>query len=247
MNRRFCLLARQARRCAAGLVGSVLLLGCAHAPLPDLDERDQQLALVAGRIEAMGKVMQADRAVLYELIAETMCPNPRVRAFLNSCPSLGEEGCHLQDLSSVLGDMASLDHVVVYYFPGQDPRHPDDERKAIIKNLVRRHVRRPTTRLLVAAMPAYVPSKMPAHTIVPLVEQAARSLRQVVGEYYAAERRLAHPNEAPLRMLPATGLSCNHPGQILRPYLRQKDDQPFVNEPRVGQPQIVAWAFLVDC
>lgn len=220
-------------------------VACA-APQPRPDPHDAEIANLKRQIDAVQRAQHEDRAALFEMLAETLCPNVRVRSFFQSCTTLGTDTCPLSDLSDILGEMANLDHAMIYYYPGVDASNPAVERRAMIKNLVRRHVRRPTTRLLVVALPASIPAKFAAAVRIEVGEMA-RSVRKLVSEFYVAERREAHPNEAPLSMLPPTAITCSQPEAVIRPFLRIPDNRPLPREPQRGQPQIVIWAFLVDC
>lgn len=225
----------------------LITLGAACAtPQPRPDPHDAEIAILKRQVMAVQQAQHEDRTALFEMLAETLCPNVRVRSFFQSCTTLGTDTCPLSDLSDILGEMATLDHVMIYYYPGVDASNPADERRAMIKNLVRRHIRRPTTRLLVVALPAAIPAKFAASVRIEVGEMA-RSLRKLVGEFYVAERREAHPKEAPLPMLPATAITCNQAEAVLRPFLRIPDNRPLPREPQRGQPQIIIWAFLVDC
>lgn len=225
----------------------LLTLGMACAAPPRRpDPHDAEIATLKRQVAAVQQSQHEDRTVLFEMLAETLCPNVRVRSFFQSCTTLGTDTCPLSDLSDILGEMSTLDHVMIYYYPGVDASNPADERRAMIKNLVRRHVRRPTTRLLVVALPASIPAKFAASVRIEVGEMA-RSLRRLVGEFYVAERRETHLKEAPLPMLPATAITCNQAEAVLRPFLRIPDNRPLPREPQRGQPQVIIWAFLVDC
>jgi hypothetical protein len=221
------------------------LSACAAVqPVPD--PRDLEVQRIKTELAEVKAAQTEDRAVLYETLAETLCPNPRVRAFFQSCPMLRDDECPLQDLTGILAEMSTLDHTMIYLHLGQNPYNLADERKALIKALVRRHVRRPMTRLFVVALPANLPARL-AGKGRQSVAEIARQIRNIVAEYYVAERRETHPKEPPLPTLPPTAITCSQPDQVLRPFLRTPDNRALPTEPSRGQPQFITWAFLVDC
>lgn len=228
--------------CTAAWCG---LSGCASQQ-PAIEGVETELRRVKNELADVKSAQAEDRAVLYETLSETLCPNPRVRAFFQSCPMLRDDECPLQDLSGILGEMATLDHTMIYLHLGQNAYNLADERKALIKALVRRHVRRPMTRLFVVSLPANLPTHL-ASKGRQSVSEITRHLRNIVAEYYAAERRESHPKEPPLPMLPPTAITCSQPDQILRPFLKNPDNRALPIEPKRGQPQFISWAFLVDC
>lgn len=135
--------------------------------------------------------------------------------------------------------MTSLDHVIAYVWP--DSPYLALERVGQLKDIIRRHNRLSTSRLLVVTAPAG-----PSSEDTSRAELAALKLRNsVLKDLYPSIRH----DEPALATLPPLFLACNERDEILRRYRTElpNRDTEMKGEPTAKQPRIVVWFFLVDC
>jgi len=174
-----------------------------------------------------------------ELSRMVGCSNSQVRDFMRSCVSRHNFVCSVQNIDQALRVMTNINHVIAYVWP--DNPALVLERVGQLKEILRRHTRLSTSRLLVVAAPAGTSAIDTSRA-----EQIARSLRnQIVTDIYPA----THPEKPALPTLPPLLLGCNERDELLRRYRQvlPNRDTEVSGEPKVNQRRIVLWFFLVDC
>lgn len=167
------------------------------------------------------------------------CSNSLVRDFMRSCVSRDNYVCSSSSVDNALRAMTGIDHVIAYVWP--DSPSLAIERIGQLKEIMRRHNRLSTSRLLVVTAPAG-----PSSEDTSRADLVALKLRNaVVKELFPAVR----PGEPTLATLPPLFLACNERDQILRRYRAElpNRDAEVKGEPSAKQPRIVIWFFFVDC
>lgn len=219
---------------------SFLAMGSCVDLEPKLKEMEAQIdqlrnsnANLAGQVTTL----RNDHDELSRLVG---CANPQVRDFMRACVSRHNFVCSVQSVESALRVMTSIPHIMAYVWPDGPPALAL-ERVGQFKELMRKHTRLSTTRLLVVAAPAGTTA-----TETSQAEQVALRIRnQVINELYPQ----SNPGQAPLPTLPPLLLGCRERDELLRRYqqILPNRDTPFANEPKPNQKRIVLWFFLVDC
>ena len=181
-------------------------------------------------------MLRSDHDELSRLVG---CSNTQIRDFMRSCVSRHNFVCSVQNIDQALRVMTNINHVIAYVWP--DSPALVLERIGQIKEVLRRHTRLSTSRLLVVAAPAGTSSIDTSRA-----EQIARSLRnQIVTDIYPA----THPEKPTLPTLPPLLLGCNERDELLRRYRQMlpNRDTEVIGEPKSNQRRIVLWFFIVDC
>lgn len=227
-----------------------LVVGTLGSCYAELEETLRNQAMLVGKqqghinrqqqaIEAIAEQYNTLRFDHDELSRMVGCSNPQVRDFMRSCVSRQNFVCSSNSVDKALKAMTSIDHVIAYVWP--DSPTLALERVGQLKDIIRRHNRLSTSRLLVVTAPAG-----PGSDDTSRADLVARKLRNaVVQELYSAVR----PGEPPLATLPPLFLACNERDEILRRYRTElpNRDSEVKGEPGAKQPRIVLWYFLVDC
>ncbi len=207
----------------------------------ELDRMSAQISLLKTENSKLSDDQKKMHNDLEQVSRMAGCPNPVVREFMRACSSGSGTECSPQMAEHAIMLMASNpDHVMAAVRPQQSAAL-SAVKVGYIKTLLRQHVRAPTTRLLVVAMPAGRDAKD-----TEMAESVARRLRNwTVETLYPS----VHAGEEPLPALPPVFLSCAQKEEILRRYLKANPqrDVPVPGEPGLSERRILLWFFLVDC
>lgn len=220
-------------------LGFLLLGSCAEYDQL-IKQHETELELLRKQNSYLAGLLSALRNDHDELSRLVGCSNSQVRDFMRACVSRQNFVCSVQSVESALKVMTNVSHVMAYVLPDTVPVLAL-ERIGQFKELVRRHTRLSTTRLLVVAAPAGTSAAETSQA-----EQVALKLRnQLVLDIYPQ----SNPDQPPLPTLPPLLLGCRERDELLRRYqqILPNRDTPVSNEPKPNQRRIVLWFFLVDC
>lgn len=201
----------------------------------------QQSTKIAG-LEASAARAKKD---LQSIAGGALCTDQRVRDFLTECRS--ESGCKSQDFERNLEYMNKQPHVIAFLDPRRGVDSFTDLRKGQLATVIDQVTVSSFTSLLVVTMPTGGYERQEGNQA--RSQELARGLRNRVLELHPKLKEYTATSDSNLLQLKPQVIGCNNTTKLLPGIFAKQSnlDKPEAAEPKVRQPQVIAWIFLVNC